>query len=509
MRAHLLLGIVTIASAVAAQDVYDLPWRVSAKGELEVQMPASDSIGKPELQLDRWTPMFPWLFARDESGERRFEQISGWSSMLALPLLVHGDGGAAAIPEATRRMQKLGIPATIDRAVLRNLLRDPWRDLLHVQHLASTEAAIATLALHDLSSNVRADAFVRAAAAEALSQRIEFGMATRAEVSAQRVRRNGSAALHQGLMLLPDTVDLVLGIHGAALPSLARALSAWRRFHLLLASGYMLEQSYLSPGQATIAAMLGDRPGQLPFELARRVGNWRVDHALLALAIGDDGGWWIHAGGLFQPERIAEGLRAGGFEIERATATEVRAVVHGFVMRATPHEFEAWSEHLAPGSRGSRVGTLRDRADAGAPPVWMFVPATSRLAADSGFAGTALDVRFDPAIAKASATATATDDATATKLLAAWRDWQAARRCDPDDKIGGEDNHFTWRDAAEAPPGCGEHYRTRLVWRRCVQAVQGEQQAAAVRWSLDLTPFPLVDLVRFLGDSPATFLRDG
>jgi hypothetical protein len=508
MRVLLSLGIAAAASSVVAQDIVDLPWRVTDKGELEVRQPAWDSVGKAEQQLGEWTPMFPGLFQPAATEGRAIQWVTKWGPMLAIPLLVHGDGGAAAIPEATRRMQKLGIPATLSRDTLRNLLRDPWRDLLHVQHLAATDVAIAAFALMDFADDEKASPFVRAAACDALLRGSTILPAQREVYAKQRVRRHGSATLHQGLALLPDRADLVIGVHGAALPSPAPLLSAWRRMTAMLASSHLLQSGPMSPDQETVAATVGDWPGQLPFELAQRVGNWRVDHALLALCTGDESGWWIHAGGLFQPERIAEGLRAGGFEVENATAAEVRAVVHGFVVRATASEFEAWSEDLAPGRRGSLVGDLRDRADAGAAPVWAFVPATSRFAAEAGFAETTLDVRFDPSSAKAAATATAPNHDDAARLLAAWRAWQGERRCEPDSKVGG-DTTDTWGHAAALPPGLGEQYRTRLAWRRCMQAVHAGQEAATVRWSLNLTPFPLVDLVRFLGDSPATFLRDG
>ena len=507
MHAPWVIGAFAVAAWLPAQDVYDLPWRISPNGELEVRLLA-DCTGAKELQFVDWVPMFPGLFERGAPEQDR-EWLTHWGPMMLVPLLVHGDGGAAAIDDATHRMRRLGVPTTIDRVALRQLARDPLQDLLHVRHLAAHDVCVAMLALGDLAEDPKADAFVRAAAAEARARWVGWPADERAQFASERVRRDGRGALLAGLTALPDDVDVVIGVHGAALPATAPLLAAWRRHLLRLASSLMLQHGgSLSPAQESEAQLALDRPGQLPFELARRLGNWRVDHALLALRTGEQGGWWLHLGGVFQPERIAEGLRANGFDIARANANEVDATVHGYCMRATATELHAWSEQLDRGRHGALVPALRDRADAGAAPVWLFVPATSRLAAAAGGAGTALDVRFDPASGTASATATTPDEKAAATLLANWRAWQESRRCDPDAKIDRDTVH-TWRDAAEAPPGFGEHYRMRLVWRRCIQAVHAERDDSTVRWSLDLAPFALDDLVGLLGESPAVMLRDG
>jgi hypothetical protein len=490
-----------------AQDVFDLPWRISADGELEVQR-LVDGIGAKALQFGDWVPMFPGLLRRGAAEPER-AWLLHFGPMKLLPLLVHGDGGAAAIDDATHRMRKLGIATSIDRSALRRLAREPLQDLLHVRHLATHDVYLATLALGDFAKDTKADAFTRAAAAEARARWTGWSADERADLAAKRVRRDGRGALLAGLSALPDDVDLVIGVHGAAMPPTAPLLAAWRHHQLRFASTLMLDHvGSFSPADETEAQLTIDRPGQLAFEVARNVGNWRVDHALLALRAGEHGGWWVHLGGTFQPARVAEGLRAGGFDVGIANEAEVQANVHGFDVRVTATELHAWSESLDRGSRGAHVPVLRDRADEGAAPVWAFVPAASRLAKDAGVGGTTLDVRFEPASGKASATAIAADEPGAVALLAAWRAWQAKRRCDPDAKIDRDTDH-TWRDAAEAPPGVGEQYRTRLAWRRCVQAVRAERQGTTVRWTLDLAPFPLDDLVGLLGESPAVILRDG
>jgi hypothetical protein len=520
MRCRSCAGFVLAVAAVfateaTAQDVYDLPWRVAENGQLEVR-PLADSAGAKELQFGEWMPMFPGLVTRQPDTGMQLAWLGHWGVMHIIPLLVHGDGGAAAIDEATHRMRKLAIPTAIAHAI-RQLRPDPLLDLLHIQHLAAADVAIVEFVLIDYAEDGKRDRFVRAAAAEAIAARAAAAtlaghplepLGAAEEIVKQHLRRNGAAALHVGLARLPDDIDLVIGIHGAALPRVAPLLAAWRQFGRRFHSTLQLKSGgSISPAQMSTGQLVMDRPGQLPFELAVHFGNWRVDHSLLALRTGEHDHWWFHAGGLFDPERIAEGLRVGNFDVRTANATEVQATVHGFVVHATKTELEAWPEDFDPGRRGANVPTLRDRADAGAAPVWAFVPPASRLAQNAGAAGTTLDVQLDPTKGSVTAIATCADAAAVAKLLASWRSWQDDRRCEPQTKIAA-DNTNTWADIAALPPGCGEDWRSRLVWRRLLQTVRAEAREATLRWTLDLTPFPLVDLVRMLGESPATILRD-
>ncbi len=504
---RVVLALVLATTIARAQDVFDLPWRISAEGQLEVQQ-LGDCTGAKELQFGAWVPLFPGLFEHRPVVRDDLAWLTAWGPMLALPLLVHGDGGAAAIDEATRRLRKLGIPTTIGGVALKQLQRNPWHDLLYVRHLEAIDVLQVTNTLGDFAGDEKGDPFVRAAAAAALTGRA--GAEHYAEdVAKLRPARRGAGALHAGLAALPDDVDLMIGVHTAALPSAAPLLAAWRLATLRFASSVMVSAGgSISPAQYSEAQFIMDRPGQLPFELARRFGNWRVDLLLLALRTGEHDHWWLHAGGLFQPERIAEGLRAGNFDVRTATEAEVQATVHGFVVRATKTEVEAWPEGFDPGRRGGHVPMQHDRI--GDAPVWAFMPATSRFAAKLGAPQQTLDARFDPWTGRGSAILTCADDAAAAKLLASWLAWQAQRSCDDEQKVGArEDNPTTWGDVAGLPLGCGEPEVMRLAWRRCVQAVRAQRDGAAVRWTLDVSPFPLVDLARLLGCSPAALIEGG
>lgn len=117
-----------------------------------------------------------------------------------------------------------------------------------------------------------------------------------------------------------------------------------------------------------------------------------------------------------------------------------------------------------------------------------------------------MDAHLQLAPGSLQATATCADAEVATRLLKAWRDWQDARRCDPDAKPTSQP--WTWGQIAAAPPGRLEDLRSRLVWRRCVQAVRVKQAGASVQWTLDLAKYPLVDLVRLFCASPILILSD-
>lgn len=507
MRIPPLLVALAVAE-LGAQEYLDLPWRVTEQGRLEVHELA-DSVDAAVPQFGEWTPMFPRLFQRAARNEHPDEDLGRFGPFLVLPLLVHGDGGAAAIDEATLRLRKLALGTTCHRLTLLQLQPDPLVDLLRIRHIATIDVAAADLALHSYAFDDRRDAFVRAAAARALVDRLRArGEDVDDGTAALLVKRNGAAALQAALARAPDDADLLLGLHGAAMPSTAPLLAAWRTFMTRFTSSvYLSASSSLSPRQYTIGQLATDRPGQLPCELAAIFGNWRVDHALFALRHREQDEWWFQLGGSFQPQRLADGLRAVGGSASLGEAGELRGSLLDWEIRATTSELEAWPKGMNIGPRGARLAELHGRASANEAPAWLLIPSTSRLGGQLGVAGCSLDVRLQLAPRAATAVAQCPDAPAAERLHANWRTWQAQRTCTPTDKVPGED--VTWATAVTVPPGAAEGRRTRWFWRTCLQAVQVSRDGARVAWTLDLANCSLVDLVRLLGDSPTVILRDG
>ncbi|MEO6598095.1 MAG: hypothetical protein ABIP94_25400 [Planctomycetota bacterium] len=511
MRMHIAHGLAFwfVALVLLGQDFVDLPWRQSETGRLEVRKLAN-AAGAREPQFGEWVPMFPGSFVRGENGvDAGEDELAAWGPFILLPLLVHGDGGAAALDESSRRLRKLSLGQTVLPDALLQLRPDALVDLLRVRHLATSDLAVTFDALRSYATVGRRDAFVRAAAAQAYAEHaVPLGWAASDEVDRQRAKRNGAAALQSALARMPDDVDLVLGVHGAAMPGAAAALAAWRTCMLgYLSTVALASGGSMSPAQYCVGQLALDRPGQLPYELATRFGNWRVDHALIALRHGERDQWWFQLGGVFQPARIVQGLREVGGEVWSSEGGEVRGKLGDWQVRATATELEAWPVAMEIASRGAKLATLHDRAAPGQPPAWLLVPAKSRLGALLDAVGCSLDVRLQLSPRTLTATAVCAAPDAAQGLLASWQAWQQARRCDPNDKPSGEE-HITWRDIAEAPIGCLENQVTRLAWRRCVQAVRATGEDARVTWLLDLAPFSLVDLVRLFRCSPVVILRD-
>lgn len=504
-----MLALLTVFAScpLAAQEYLDMPWRVS-EGRLEVRASA-DSVDAATPQYGEWKPMFPQLHDRSTRGEHAAAGAYGWGLFPLVPLLLNGDGGAAAIDEASLRLRKLSLGATSHPITLMQLRPDPLVDLLRVRHLEATDVMAADDALRDYVTDGKRDAFVRAAAARALAERRQaIGEPVYEELATVLAKRNGAAALLAALARSPDDADLLLGLHGAAMPSTAPLLAAWRAMMLRWASSvYLSASSSLGPDGYTAAQLAIDRPGQLPCELATIFGNWRVDHALFALRHGEQDEWWFHLGGIFQPTRIAAGLQLLGGSASLDEHGELRGSWLDWEVRATSSELEAWPSSMDVGSRGAHLATLHGRAGANEAPAWLLVPSKSRLGGSLDAAGCEIDVRLRLTPRVLTATAQCPDDAAGRRLLASWRLWQAQRTCVPTDKVPGED--VTWATAMTAVAGAAEGRQTRWFWRRCVQAVQVSDDGGRVTWSLDLASCSLVDLVRLLGDSPIEILRRG
>ncbi len=426
-----------------------------------------------------------------------------------LPLLLHGEGGAAGIDEAAHRMHKLSQPMAVHSSLLRQLQTDPLLDLLRVQQLTGIDTFESSRALADYAQDGRRAPLVRAAAMQALNKRPHAYNLPLKEPTEPLASRNGAAALQAGLTRLPDDVDLVLGIHSAVLPTTLGLLQAWRNIqlrwssHALADSGGSIGIDELSRGQIAF-----DQPGQLPYELATLFGNWRVDHALFAVRTGPTNHWWLHLGGLFQPEQIAAGLRTAHIDASLDREGELRATIYGWEVRVTATELEAWSSGMQIGSRGAMQPTLHDRADHGQPPAWLYVPAAGKLLDVPAMPGASFGAHLQLASRQLHATATCADAEAATTLLKAWREWQSARRCDPETKPPG-DAYWTWQQIAKAPGGLREDLQMRLIWRRCVQAIDAKQDGASVSWTLGLSTVALVDLVLLSNHAPTRLLKDG
>lgn len=500
VRASTLFAGVLLGAATNAQDFIDLPWRLAADGRLEVQVGAAPT-GNTEWASQEWEPMFPDLLPGEPDDTNGFGRPGDLGVIALVPLLFHGPGGAAAIDDASLRLQKLGIRVSMLPASVHTTTPDPLLDLLRVQHIARGEGAIADMALHAYLDDERRSAFVRAAAARALLDRgRKFGTERNAEaISAALAGRDGPTALQTALERLPDDADLIVGIHTAAMPPATAALAAWRRrVHLGVSEIALTGGGSMSPAQLYPNQVLMDRPGQLPYELATRFGNWRVDYALIALRCSHADAWWFRLGGKFEPGRIANGLAATN---AKATIREkdgvVTASAHGWNLSASRDHFEAWQGDLGEGRRGTRAAELRGRAAAGEPPAWLLVPRSSRLWQRGGSVAADLEVRLDAQRASLTASARCSDPDAAARLLDGWKHRQAAWHVDLDAPVA-RDTTLTWREVQDGEPGVSDRLVAPLRWFQWIGRISGQAEGDTVRWTLAVADLPILDMVRWL-----------
>jgi len=499
-----VLAAIAAIATLPGQDFLDLPWRANEAGQLEVQQPLLGfAMAKP--QFGEWMPMFPSLFERDEfTGVPLLPQLLEHDAIAWLPLLVHGPGGAAALDESELRLKKLGLGVMTNRGAILDIEPDPLVDLLRVRHLASIELGATTWALRQFCRDEKRDAFVRAAAAHALLVRRSADDYDRDGARDVLPVRGGAAMLHAALERMPDRVDLVVGAHTAALPETAAAMVAWRTSRMRwTSSADMATGGSLSPAACTEGQLSSDRPGQLPYELAARFGNFRVDTVLVALR-AEQGQWWIRLGGAFQPEKVAEGIREHG---GAAVATEgvVHANLLDWELRVAADHLEVWPQGMQISSRGAWLPKLQQNTGPSAPPVWAHVPETSGFAARLGVQGCRVDVSFQPWRLRADVTCA--ERARAEALLTAWKAWQEQHGVDLDAGVP-ECEGRTWRDVAATPVGLGEAEVNELRLRQFVDAVVAQQHEARVAFTLDLAPLPAIDRVRLLSACQLRSLRE-
>lgn len=501
--ARLTPALLFVAS-VQAQDLLDLPWRTDDEGRLEWQGRGPS----PDDPVGPWQPMYPGLL--DGAGTiSAYDEHLHYGPFLLFPLLLTGAGGAAAIDESPRRLRKLGIVSSFDARAVAYRDADPLVDLLRVRHLGSLEVAVTSFALAKWAGDPERDPFVRAAAYELLAARpgaedlMEFG-----DVDSARAVRSADGARMANLERLPDDHEIVIGVDATALPTPAALLQAWRSFHLRLGSRAVLTAgASLSPATGLwMGQRIIDYPGQLPFELAVRFGNWRLDHAMIARRAGE-AGWWFHLSGIFDRARIATGLDRSRWPVT-VLDEAVEANVAGWQLRITDNALEGWQAEHPIAARGGSAGQFVERTRKGAPPVWLHLPSGGALAQSLHPDLETLDVQWEHAARTVRATAVCADGEAARALQSAWGQWQQQRRCDDGEKIV-PDHQWTWGDLAKAEPGMIEFERYRWVWRRCVQSVACTVDGDRVQWTCDLSGHALDDLVRLLAKPPLELIEQG
>ncbi|MCA8967635.1 MAG: hypothetical protein KDC48_22330, partial [Planctomycetes bacterium] len=498
-RAGTAIVAILLGAGLKAQDFIDLPWRLTADGRVEVQVGAAPT-GDTEPSTGEWLPMFPGLLPREPDGGDGFGETGTLGVIALVPLLFHGPGGAAAIDDASRRLQKLGIRVSMLPASVSTTTPDPLLDLLRVRHIARGQTDLSDFALGAFLADEHRGEFVHAAAAQALLDRNGIGAKLHADaITAALQGRDGTVALQAAVERVPDIADLILVLHTAALPPATAALAAWRRAMQNEVGRTAREMGgSMSPAIIVRPQRAMDQPGQLPFELAVRFGNWRVDGAVIALRRGDVDAWWFRLGGRFDPTKLATGLAATAAQaMVREKDGVVTAQAHGWSLRASRDFFEAWQGDFGAGPFGSRAAELRSHVAAGQPPAWIFVPRSSALWRNAGWEPADLHVDLDPQLRSVSATANCQDAEIAKRLLRRWKALQVDLTIDLDDPVSA-DQPWTWRQVRDAGEGLAEDLKPILRLREWIGAVTSGIEANTIRGSASVAELPIFDVLHWL-----------
>ena len=260
--------------------------------------------------------------------------------------------------------------------------------ILAVRLLQQRGEAGARDELEAVAADADADAFLRLAARDALAALApDAAAAGPDEATAAEGVPN---AVLMALREVPAGADIVLFADQRRvrpplfLPGLAARVGLEVSYTLL--TGEAQEHGAVPVDMVAGAVRFSLAPVLVPYELARRYGNARLDWTLLAARVptGPEqaGGLWLRADGLFEHERIAAGLAGDGFDARpgQRRETTVRAA-DGAVLK-----FGADRLRLVAGAFAARspaTGSVEELlpADVLAAPAWCLLPPKSQLLA--------------------------------------------------------------------------------------------------------------------------------
>ncbi|MEZ5963761.1 MAG: hypothetical protein R3F56_07940 [Planctomycetota bacterium] len=145
-----------------------------------------------------------------------------------------------------------------------------------------------------------------------LRQRAETTLADlRGEPSKQARRR-----LDADKLLLPEQLDLCIVVDHARLPDMSGLTAFGRRVSALATASILAARGLQSPSSCSMAQRSCDIVAELPFGMALRYGNYRLDHSCVAVGLTPDADApfrvWYQAAGSFDPETWAAASAPAG-----------------------------------------------------------------------------------------------------------------------------------------------------------------------------------------------------
>jgi len=341
----------------------ELRWRRDASGNLEYAPAANDQAS------------FQRLFAKGLANAVDTLSLAGWGA-----LLLHG-GDVLSLTDGARHLGRLGIDT--GDAQLAAFVRSAMPP--HGTGLALLDRLVAIDLLRRHGTPDARKLVDELAATESLAPEL-------------RERARGAAVARIRLdatsLLVPASADIFVAIDHTRMPQ-THALVAIEHLTGLLASAQvigMLKMPYESD------YLIGESESlfvtELPFELARRFGNYRPDHTCLALSLPMSEkqlwSWSVCSAGRFEPAAIEQQhalLGIAGLKCDRK-GDEVALVWPGGVGRVAATRVNARSEKVEAAPAAAALAERLLSAGDGA--LGVYVPAGSKLlelAAAQGFAG--------------------------------------------------------------------------------------------------------------------------
>ncbi len=128
--------------------------------------------------------------------------------------------------------------------------------------------------------------------------------------------------------------------------------------------------------------MITDFPSLLPYEVARRFGNLRMDWMLGAADANNSVPFWVEGHGLFEVERIRAGLQNAGFQVEvESDHITTDQLPFGISMRLGREGFRLHRANFTAEANDDRRIELLAVGLGGGEAIWIHAPVDSELLA--------------------------------------------------------------------------------------------------------------------------------
>ena len=313
---HAQVPTVHVDSVMQDKDLLALQWRRSDTGVLECAL-ASDK--EPS-----WAPLFP-------QGVLAGLQTTG--AFGPMSLLLHS-GDLLSLTSGERHLARIGVATATPE--LRQYIAIPLpktlAELAVLDRMVAIDVLVARSAkdampeLKQLASDAALPATLRERAAAAVT-RLDGGTLTaRPKFDAKTLR-------------LPKEADLYVVVDNAALTSM-NFLIELGRFSGMLSSAFVLDMlKKPSPQDYWVGQCESEMLTEIPFELAREAGNFRIDQICVAVRLprkqDEKPEVTVHVAGNFEPNAIEPMLASlgiqAGMELQ-VTATGITASSKGLAL---------------------------------------------------------------------------------------------------------------------------------------------------------------------------------